>query len=108
LTRGGAAGDAEVMADLAAELPPPQRLALNYASARARPAFLALLALDTRFAAVLRQRREPIAAQLRLAWWRKTLAEPAAGWPRGEPVLDALRTASPCWRMAGKRSSPSG
>ena len=37
---------------------------------------------------------EPIAAQLRLAWWRDMLARPAAEWPRGEPVLDALRA----WR----------
>ena len=40
--------------DLTADLPPPQRLALSYASARARPATLALLALDARLAAVLR------------------------------------------------------
>ena len=77
--------------DLTADLPPPQRLALSYASARARPATLALLALDARLAAVLRARREPIAAQLRLAWWRDVLARPAAEWPHGEPVLDALR-----------------
>jgi phytoene synthase len=79
------------MSDLSAELRPPQRLALSYASSRARPATLALLALDARLAAILRGRREPIAAQLRLAWWRDMLARPAAEWPRGEPVLEALR-----------------
>ena len=47
--------------------------------------------LDARLAAILRARREPIAAQLRLAWWRDTLARPVAEWPRGEPALDALR-----------------
>jgi 15-cis-phytoene synthase len=73
------------------DLPAPQRLALTYASARSRSATLALLALDARLAAVLRARREPIAAQLRLAWWRDMLTRPAAEWPRGEPVLDALR-----------------
>lgn len=72
-------------------LPAPQRLALAYASARSRPATLALLALDARLAAILRGRREPIAAQLRLAWWRDVLARPAAEWPAGEPMLDALR-----------------
>jgi hypothetical protein len=36
-------------------------------------ATLALLALDARLAAILRGRREPIAAQLRLAWWREML-----------------------------------
>ena len=79
------------MSSLASDLPPPQRLALTYASARARPATEALLALDARLAAILRARREPIAAQLRLAWWREMLARPAAEWPRGEPVLDTLR-----------------
>lgn len=76
---------------LLADLPPPQRLALAYAPARSRPATLALLALDARLASILRTRREPIATQLRLAWWRDTLARPAAEWPHGEPALEALR-----------------
>ena len=82
----------EMSAGLIDDLPPPQRLALAYASARSRPATLALFALDARLAAVLRARNEPIAAQLRLAWWRDRLGEPVSGWPRGEPVLDALRS----------------
>jgi len=73
------------------ELPPLQRLAAAYAPPHSRAATLALLALDTRLAAVLRGRREPIATQLRLAWWRDVLARPADEWPHGEPVLDALR-----------------
>jgi phytoene synthase len=79
------------MWDLASDLPQPQRLAMTHAPAQARPASEALLALDCRLAAILRARREPIAAQLRLAWWRETLTRPAAEWPRGEPVIDALR-----------------
>ncbi|HEY6815355.1 MAG TPA: hypothetical protein VI168_07440 [Croceibacterium sp.] len=72
-------------------LPAPQRLALSYASARSRPATFALLALDARLADVVRGRREPIATQLRLAWWRDTLERPPGEWPAGEPVLDLLR-----------------
>lgn len=79
------------MPDHISDLPPPQRLALAYAPARVRPATEALLALDSRLAAILRARREPIAAQLRLAWWREMLARSAEEWPRGEPVLDSLR-----------------
>lgn len=79
---------------LVENLPVAQRLALTYASARTRPATLAVLALDTGLASIIRARREPIATQLRLAWWRDVLGQPAAGWPRGEPVLDALRA----WR----------
>lgn len=76
---------------LIGELAAPQRLALAYAPPRARPATAALFALDVRMSAILRARREPIAAQLRLAWWRDTLARPSAEWPRGEHALDALR-----------------
>lgn len=92
LTRGAKTLPIETMSGaLLAELPPLQRLALAYAPARSHPATEALLALDARLATILRGRREPIAAQLRIAWWRETLARPEAEWPRGEPVLDALR-----------------
>ena len=76
---------------LLADLRPVERLALAYAPTRARPATLALLALDTRLGAIVRQVREPIAAQLRLAWWRETLARPASELPDGEPLIAALR-----------------
>ena len=78
--------------DLVAGLSPAKRLALAYAPSRARPRTLALLALDERLAGVVRGRREPLAAQLRLAWWREMLERPTAEWPRGDEVLDALRT----------------
>lgn len=73
------------------ELPLLQRLALTYAPSRSKPLTLGLLALDERLASVLRGRREPIAAQIRLAWWRDTLASPQNEWPLGEPVLELLR-----------------
>lgn len=76
---------------LLADLPPLQRLALTYASTRSRAAILPLLALDARLAAILRGRREPIATQLRLAWWRDVLARPKVEWPAGEPLLEELR-----------------
>jgi phytoene synthase len=72
-------------------LPPPQRLALSYAPPAARAPTLALLALDARLGAAVRQRREPVLVQMRLAWWRDTLGSPASAWPSGEAVLDALR-----------------
>src|SRR5690606_20839572 len=75
---------------LLADLRPAERLALAYAPARARTATLALMALDNRLGTIVRQMREPIAAQLRLAWWRDTLARPVPEWPQGEPVLAAL------------------
>lgn len=71
-------------------LPLPQRLALTYAPRRSHAPLLALLALDARLAAVVRSHREPIAAQLRLAWWRDRLSQTSAPGGQGEPVLEAL------------------
>jgi phytoene synthase len=73
------------------ELPAPQRLALSYAPAAARGPTLGLLALDARLATALRQRGEPVLVQMRLAWWRETLAADPGGWPSGEAVLELLR-----------------
>lgn len=86
-------------------LPAAQRLALAYAPSPSRPSTLALLALDARLAQIVRGRREPLAAQLRLAWWREMLERPAAHWPTGEPLLEALRG----WREpAALAALPSG
>lgn len=73
-------------------LPQTMRLALAYAPASARLPTLALLALDQRLAGLLRHSREPMMAQIRLAWWRETLDRDAAEWPQGEPLLAALRS----------------
>lgn len=72
------------------ELTPPQRLALAYAPARAKADWETLLLLDARLASVVRGAREPMLAQIRLAWWRERLAEDTAVWPRGEPLLARL------------------
>lgn len=77
--------------DLITELPPAQRLALSYASHRSRPAHLALLALDARLSQIIRNRREPLLAQMRLAWWRDMLGKQAEDWPSGDAILDKLR-----------------
>jgi 15-cis-phytoene synthase len=71
-------------------LPTLQRLALAYAPAANRLAWLGLLALDSRLAGIVRGAREPMLAQMRLAWWRDRLAEPADAWPRGDALLEAL------------------
>jgi phytoene synthase len=38
----------------------------------------------------VREAREPMLAQIRLAWWRERLAEPAERRPAGEPLLALL------------------
>lgn len=74
-------------------LEPVQRFALAYCPRSARHAWCGLLALDTRLSAAARADREPIAVQLRLAWWRDRFAAPASDWPGGEPLLALLG----CW-----------
>ena len=77
---------------LTEELPIVLRLALSYAPVLAREPALALLALDTRLAAILRAAREPMLAQLRLTWWREQLKAEPSSWPKGDPLLAALRS----------------
>jgi len=74
-------------------LPPPWRLALAYAPRATRDRWLTLLALDARLAGVVSSAREPILAQMRLAWWRDRLRDGQEKWPKGEPLLAALA----CW-----------
>ena len=87
----GCADGIAMDAGLEAELPPALRLALAHAPGHSREAALVLFALDTRLAGFVRRGSEPLAAQMRLAWWRETLGEPPAGWPKGDPLLELLR-----------------
>ena len=71
-------------------LPAMQRVALAYALPGSRAAWLGLLALDTRLAQVVREAREPMLGQIRLAWWRERLSEAPVKRPKGEPLLALL------------------
>ena len=75
---------------LAVELPPPLRLAVAYAPAAARAAWTALVVFDQRLARAVAGADEPLIGQLKLAWWRDRMREPASRWPAGEPLLAAL------------------
>jgi phytoene synthase len=72
------------------DLDPDRRLALAYAPARTRPALDALWRLDVTLGAVLARGREPMVAQIRLAWWREALERLDTAPPPPEPVLRAL------------------
>lgn len=71
-------------------LEPVERFALAYADRRARAAWEGLLLLQHRLEDAARPGRDPLMIQLRLAWWRDRLAEPAERWPKGEPLLARL------------------
>lgn len=59
-----------------------------------RPAVAALWALAERLTKLLREAREPMIGQIKLAWWRDMMAllarDPAA-LPKGEPLLAELQ-----------------
>lgn len=87
--------------DLHAELPELSQLAVAYAPPAAKQHWVAVLALDERLATILRKKREPMLAQLRVAWWRDRLNEPSELWPTGDAVLDSLRR----WRAPAALAS---
>jgi len=74
-------------------LAPPARLAIAYAPSGVRAAFALLLHIDNRFAEILRNAREPMIAQIKMAWWREAFASAAEARPKGEPLLQALNEA---------------
>ena len=78
------------MNGIASSLQPPANLAAAYTPVAFRPAFTLLLQLDVRFADIVRKAREPMIAQIKLAWWRDAFAAEPAQRPKGEPLLQAL------------------
>ncbi|MEQ1499062.1 MAG: hypothetical protein ABL914_10410 [Novosphingobium sp.] len=82
---------------LLALLPPDRRLALAYAPRATKALFLGLFALDARLAAIVGSAREPLLAQMKLAWWREQLGKPLEQRATGEPLLAALAP----WDAAG-------
>lgn len=60
--------------------------------ADARSDLVALYALDDEVAAISRRVREPLAAEIRLTWWRERIEAAALGRPVSEaPALSALQ-----------------
>lgn len=74
-------------------------LSVLWAPAEARPALLALHAYDLEHERVVAEAREPMLAEIRLAWWREQLERLAAGnAPPPQPLLQAL--AAQAWPRA--------
>ncbi|MBB5699495.1 squalene/phytoene synthase family protein [Sphingomonas yantingensis] len=67
-----------------------RRLILSYAPQAARAGVAALLELDDTLAAVIRQMREPMIAQMRLTWWHDALSRLDQAPPPAQPALTAL------------------
>jgi len=70
-----------------------ERVAVLYAPKRLRPRFYVMLLLDAQLARIALTAREPMLAQLKLAWWRDTIAGPARS--QGHPLAQELETSWP-------------
>jgi phytoene synthase len=73
--------DPESLAALARRHDPDRFLCALFAPAAARPALFGLIALNHELARAREVTRNPIAALIRLQWWRDALTEAGAGQP---------------------------
>ena len=64
-------------------------VALAWQPRASRPALASLFELDRRLGDALARAKEPLLAQMRLAWWRDRLTD-QGGSPTGEPLLREL------------------
>jgi phytoene synthase len=72
---------------------PDRYLAATLAPPAARPALAAIAAFSAELARIPATVSEPLLGEIRLQWWRDTLAEARGGLRSGHPVADALADA---------------
>ena len=86
---------ADDLDDIVRRSDPDRWLSSRFIADPARRAdVVAIYAFNQELARVARGAREPMAAEIRLAWWREGLADLLAGKPpRGDPVMQALAQA---------------
>lgn len=82
-----------------AEMTEIARLALASAPESDREIWRSLLQLDSLLGRIVAQAREPLLAQMRLAWWRDELGRPGGTHVGGAPALTLLRSV---WRDEAK------
>lgn len=76
-------------------LPAELRLAVAHTPSAHREALAAMFTFDAMLGRVVAQAREPLLAQVRLAWWRDRLREVEPDAPAKDPLLRSLRV---LWR----------
>jgi phytoene synthase len=76
--------------DLVRRADPDRYFAALFAPADKRPLLLALYAFNVEIARVADTVREPMMGEIRLEWWRETLAGARQGMPRNHDVARAL------------------
>lgn len=77
-------------AETAEHISPESELALAHTPAGLRGALRIALELDARLARIVAGTSEPMLGQMRLAWWRDTLAQDPQDRPAGDAVLDGI------------------
>lgn len=85
-----AQGQCGYMVNVMSTLAPPAKLALAYASGSIRPQFTLMLEIDNRLQQIVETAREPMIAQIKMAWWREAFEKSPHARPKGEPLLQAL------------------
>lgn len=81
------------LADLVRQADPDRYLSTLYAPQDRRPALLALHAFNAELASIRDRARQPLPGEMRLQWWRDTIAagaEATAGHPVAEALLAAI------------------
>jgi 15-cis-phytoene synthase len=76
--------------DLVRKADPDRYLSALFAPAQLRPLLMALYAFNVEVARVADTVREPMMGEIRLEWWRETLAGARQGMPRRHEVAEAL------------------
>jgi len=89
---GAAPGHAYCL-DLVRRADPDRFLCTLLAPAKLRPTLLALYAFNVALGRAAETGGEPVLAQMRLAFWRESIAGLFAGRPAAEPILAALAEA---------------
>lgn len=88
------------------EISAERLLILSYAPDEGRSGCAALLALDDALALLMRTTSEPALGQLRLAWWRESLAKLDDAPAPAQPVLTALEQDVVCAGVSGASLVP--
>lgn len=78
--------------DLSQAIADEAKLAIAHTAQPRRMALTMFFELDLRLARIVSATTEPMLGQMRLAWWRDMLGSDADEWPRGDAVLDGIRT----------------
>ncbi|TCD05219.1 hypothetical protein EYB45_06930 [Erythrobacteraceae bacterium CFH 75059] len=68
----------------------PEGAALHYAPSETHGRYLALFALNTRLIRLGRTGREPLLTQMKLAWWREQVGDPARLQTAADPLLGLI------------------